>query len=211
MALNLIQLYLNVLTGQLVSVNGSPTSIPPLYYGDTPTFFVYPVMPTPGGNPLQSFSSYSMAGYSMNLTMAGPPNAQNPPTPFASLDGLTWVLASSGYSYFTGTVDLTQIATGNFIGNGPGKQAYFNLDVFDGSLKRTTLLQVQFTINASIDTVAAQPGGNPVQYLTQAQSDNKYVQIGAVPGKFIEWEDSVTGQKYVQNVQNGVLTLTPIS
>lgn len=181
--MGLIAIYLDVFNKVLVGVNGSPTTVPNQFYGDTPTFQIFPVVPPLSGNPNQPYTAVSYAGFTMNLTMAGTPNATTPPTPFASFDSMVWNVASNS---FTGTVDLTQAAVGTYIGATAGQVAYFNLDVFDANLKRTTLLQVTFNINASIDTAVVGPGGNAAQYATLAQLQGQFVQIdGNVNGKFI--------------------------
>lgn len=210
-ALNLVQLYLNVFTKTLVSVNGSPTSIPSLFYGDMPTFAIYPVVPA-GNNASQGYAPFDMNGYTMNLTMADAPNAQTPPTPFASFDGLAWVKPPTGFYYFTGTVDMTQAAVGTFIGNAQGKQAYINLDVFDSNLKRTTLLQTTFQLNASIDTVAVQPGGNPIQYATLAQIRQLFVPKLGAPGEyFILQSEDATKKIQVYLGDDGALKTPAIT
>lgn len=186
--LSLISLYLNVPTKTLVSVNGSPTSIPAMFYGDKQTIQVFPVQPF-SSNASQGYIPYSLTGYVCNLTMAGAPNATNPPTPFAAADGLTFTaIPAPGYSYFQGTLDLTQAGVGTFIGNAASAQAYFNIDVFDAALLRTTLFQNTFALNASIDTLAVGPPAPVASYLTANQIAALYVAIGAVPGKFITFQ-----------------------
>src|SRR6185437_3356079 len=125
-SISTVDLYLNVFTKTLVSVNGSPTVIPTQYYGDTPTFRVFPVIPA-GNNPAQGYVAIDLSAYTMNLTMADTPDAAAPPTPFASLDGMNW---NAGISGFVGVIDITQAPVGTFLGSSPTKPAYFNLDVF---------------------------------------------------------------------------------
>lgn len=199
--LSLISLYVNVFTKALVSVNGSPTTIPDQYYGDTPTFQFFPVVPNPNGQ-AGSFVSFDLTGYTSNITMADTPNATSPPTPFADTDGLTWMKPPSGLPFFVGAIDLTQPAVGTFIGALPLKTANINFDVYDPSLFRTTLLQTTFQMKASIDTVTASPPVNVPNYPTLAQLKNMFVQIAAFPGKFILWESPNGLVKKVETLNN---------
>jgi hypothetical protein len=188
--LSLTPLYLNMLTKTLVSVNGSPTSIPAMFYGDKQTFQIFPVQPV-SSNASQGYQQFVLGGYICNLTMAGAPNATSPPTPFAVADGLTYVaVASPGFGYFMGTLDLTQSAVGTYIGNNASAQAYFNIDVFDAALLRTTLIQTTFTLNASIDTLTVGPPAPVASYLTANQIAALYVAIGPVTGKFITFRSA---------------------
>lgn len=209
--LNLITLYVNVFTKQLVSVNGSPTSIPPLFYGDMPTFALCPVVPQ-SNNPNQGYASFDLTGYTSNLTMADAPNAANPPTPFASVDGLAYAKPSGGYAYFSGVVDMTQPAVGAFIGNAASRQAYFNWDVFDANLKRTTLLQTTFQLNASIDTVTPGTPGNPVIYPTLSQLRNLFVPKVGAPGEyFVLQSEDGTKKAQVYLGDDGALKVPSIT
>jgi hypothetical protein len=196
MSISTVNLFVNVQTKTLVSVNGSPTSFPPQFYGDKPTFAIYPVIPN-GANANNGYSPFSLTGYTMNLTLAGAPNAASPPTPFAAVDSMVWVPNSAPAvpgqgGYFIGMVDLTQPAVGTFLTAASAAAAtataYFNFDVFDSLLERTTLIQATFTLNASIDTVNAGPPVNVPSYPTLAQLLNTFVAIAAFPGKFIEFE-----------------------
>lgn len=209
--LNLIQLYVNVLTKTLVAVNGSPTQIPPMYYGDTPQFQLFPVAPL-GGNPQSGYAPFDLTGYSSNLIMADKPNAASPPPPFASLDGLSYVKPASGFPYFQGVIDVTQAAVGTFIGATDSKAAYLTWDVFSPSLRRTTLLQTTFSMVASNDTPAAGPAGPAVQFLTLAQALNLFLLVGAQPGKFIIWQDKNSTHKLLQSLDtDGALKLIPLT
>lgn len=181
MAVNLVQLFINVLTKTFVSVNGSPTTCPTQYYGDKPQFLICPVVPN-SSNPNQGYQPISLAGYTMNIVMAGTPNATTPPTPFASLDGMVW---SGSLNGFTGIIDLTQAAVAAFIQSASSATAYITIDVTDPALERTTFIQNQFQIAASNDTPAAGPSGPPVQYVTLVVALNTFVQIAGFPGKFI--------------------------
>lgn len=206
-SISTVDLYLNVFTKALVSVNGSPTIVPTQYYGDTPTFRVFPVIPA-GNNPAQGYVAIDLSVYTMNLTMADTPNAASPPTPFASLDGMTWNGSISG---FVGVIDITQAAVGTFLGSNATKPAFFNLDVFDATLKRTTLIQTTFTLSASIDTVVVQPAGPPVVYITLQQALGMFVQVGPVPGKQIIWQSPTTGIKRQQTLgDDGAMQDNPL-
>lgn len=198
--LSLLTLYLNVPTKSFVSVAGSPTSVPPQFYGDKPTFQIVPVQPA--AITAQGYIAYPLNGYTMNLTMAGAPNAQTPPTPFAAADGLIYVVPNSGFPYFQGTIDLTQAAVGTFIGNAPSMTAYFCVDCFDAGLLRTTLFQYTFSIQASIDTLNVAPPGPVNMYLTAAQIAALYLAIGAVPGKYCVWESPDGTKRRVQSLDN---------
>lgn len=182
--LSLITLYLSIPSKSFVNNGGTPTSVPDQFYGDMPMFAIYPVQPNSSNPSNPNYQPVNLAGYTMNLTMAAAPNAASPPTPFASLDGMTW---DGVNNRFLGAVDLTQPAVGTYIGNASGKIGYFNLDLFDSTLKRTTVYQEQFNMNASIDAVAAGPPGNPIQYITVAQALNLFVQIAGIQGKFINF------------------------
>lgn len=181
---NTVVLYFDIINKVLVSVSGSPTSLGTMYAGDKPLFVIYPVQPnvTSGStvwNPNNGYISVNMAGYTMNLTMAGTPNAAAPPTSFASLDGLTW---SATLSAFTGLLDLTPAAVTNYIGSNSSALAYYTIDVFDASNNRTTFTQSTFTIAASNDTPGTGPAGPSVQYLTLAQALNLFVLVAGAPG-----------------------------
>lgn len=212
MALNLVQLYINVLTKALVSVAGSPTSIPPMFYGDQVTLAIYPVIPasTITGNPLgnagQAFQTMSLAGYTMNITMAGTPNAQTPPTSFASLGAIAFNTPATGFGFFAGSLDLTQVAVQTFIGNNAAQTAYINLDVADANLKRATLLQTTFQLNASIDVVTPGIPTNPIIYLTAAQIRNLFVpKAGAAGESFTLQSEDGTKKAQVYLGDDGAL------
>lgn len=202
MAVNTVTLFIDVNAKKFVSVNGSPTGVPTQYNGDKPQFVICPVLPA-SSNPNQGYVSISLAGYTMNIIMAGTPNATNPPTAFASLDGMVWnanaAIAPNGQIFggFVGIIDLTQPAVATFIGTNASLQAWITLDVTDNILERTTFIQQQFTISASNDTPAVGPSGPSVQYLTVAQANNTYVQIGPIPGKQVIFM-SPDGTKQVQ-------------
>lgn len=181
---SLIQLYVNVLTKAFVSVNGSPVAMPTLYYGDAPTVNIYPVVPV-DSNPSHGYQTFDLTGNTMNLTLSDTPNAASPPTPFAAIDGMTWVKPSSGLSYFTGLLNLATTNAQTFIGNASGKQAWYSIDVFDSTPNRSTLILAQVPFNASNDTPGAAPpqqSGNP--YITANMLKNLCVPIKGTPGGF---------------------------
>lgn len=182
MAVNLVQLFINVLTKQFVSVNGSPITVPTQYDGDKPLFLICPVTPSSSNASNPQYLPVNLAGYTMNLVMAGTPDATNPPTPFASLDGMAWNASLNG---LTGILDLTQAAVATFIGTAASVPAWITLDVTDPTLNRTTLIQQTFTLSASNDMPAVGPSGPGVQYLTLVMALNTFVQIGPVQGKII--------------------------
>lgn len=216
MAVNTVILFINVVTKQFVSVNGSPTTVPTQYNGDKPQLIICPVQPA-SSNPNQGYISVNLAGYTANIIMAGTPNATNPPTPFASLDGLLWnanaVTLPTGQVFggFSGIIDLTQAAVATFIGTNASLQAWITIDVTDNILERTTFIQQQFTISASNDTPAIGPSGPGVQYLTVAQALNLFVQIGPIPGKQIIFQSQDSTKKVQQTLGNdGVLQENPL-
>jgi hypothetical protein len=194
MAVNirLIQLYVDVINKVIVSVQGSPTAVPALYYGDKPTFQIFPVTPGITGVAAGPFSGgqyvpASLAGYTMNITLGPAPNAEVPNASYASLDSIAWDATTSS---FIGTMDLTQSGVEDFIGMASSGAAWFNLDVFDATLNRTTIYQTtsaSVVVWASIDAPATGPAGPAVQYVTLAQALGIFVQIGPNPNKFIEF------------------------
>lgn len=215
-ALSQVNLYINVFSKQLVSVNGSPTSVPTQFYGDLPTFIIYPVVPNPSIP--GAFLTTSLAGFTMNITMAGQPNAGTPPTPFAQATGLVWnppgtptgstitgsLTTNPSYGYFSSNIDITQIAVKNYlVANGnSGATAYVDFDVFDPSASRTTLVQTTFQLNPSIDTVIPAPGGGAIVYPTLQQLIGIFVQIGAVKGKYIVFQSPDGTQTKTMQLQN---------
>lgn len=207
MAVNLVLLFVNALTKQFVSINGSATVCPTQYNGDKPQFTICPVQPA-SSNPNQGFVSVSLTGYTMNIVMADTPNATMPPTPFASLSGLVWnagaFTSPTGQIFggFVGVIDLTQAAVATFIGANAAKTAYITIDVTDPAIERTTFIQSQFSMAASNDTPATGPSGPTVQYLTLAQALNLFVQIGGIVGKqiiFISPDGTKTRQLICNN------------
>ncbi len=207
-SLSFINLYLNVYAKAFVSVSGSPISVPAQFYGDKPTFNIFPVVPF-DSNPSHGYVAYDASGSTMNFTMADVPNAASPPTPFAEQDGIAWNAASKSFS---GQLDLTQAAVGTFIGASAGKQAYFNLDILDVTLARTTLIQTTFQMNASIDAVAAGPPGPVAQYATLAQLANLFATIAAVPAKHIDFQSPDGTKKVSLSLgNNGAVLWTPIN
>ena len=198
--LSQLTLYLNVPTKSFVSIGGSPILIPPLFYGDKQAIQIVPVQPYTIA--AQGYQAYPLNGYTGDITMAGAPNAQTPPTPFVAADGLPYIVPATGLPYFQGTADLTVAAVGTFIGNNPGATAYFNFDVWDATPARTTLYQGTFQINASIDTLAAGPAAPLAQYLTAAQIAALYLSKGGVPGDYKIWISADGTKKRVQYLDN---------
>lgn len=181
---SVIKLYVNTYSKTLVNIGGSTILVPSLYYGDQPTFAVFPVIPI-NDNPLLGYTSVDLTGMSGRITMAGQPNANSPPTPFASLDGIAW---NGSLNCFIGTVDMTQPAVKAFLASAIFQTAYFNVDFFDVALERNTLFQSTFQLGASIDQVTAAPPSGAVVYPTLAQLLNIFVPVAATPGKRIEFQ-----------------------
>lgn len=201
MAARTINLFINIQTQQLVSVNGSPTSVPDIYYGDIVTFNVFGVQPA--ANPANIPTPVNLTGNTMNLTMAGAPNATSPPTPFASFDNAAYspsllTINSVNYGGYILQPNMTNGAVGAFIGPNPSAIAYINFDIYDAGLNRQTLYQDKFTVKASIDSVTFIPGPPGATTLTVQQALATFLQIAPFPGKQCLWQSPTTGIKVQQ-------------
>lgn len=189
---------LSVYSKKLVNNLGSPTTVPDLFYGDTPVFNLFPVTPQ-DANPNHGYNSSDLTGTTLGIFLSDTPNATSPPTPFAFTTALAW---NAALKCFSGAVDLTQLTTKTFIGANAFKVATIQFAVLDGTGSQNTLLQTTVPVNAAVNAVvpaAAQPGQ---QVLTVAQALAMFVLTGFVPGKRIDFQSDDGSKKKTLTLGN---------
>lgn len=162
---------------QLVSFNGSVTSIPNLFQSNTPTVRVTVVDPTGGLNP--QYQAVDLSGYGLRCSIGDTPTGSSGgPTPLALQDTFTWFASGS---YFEADLALNVAAIDAFIGSAASKGAYFELNL-TGSGGRETILQVPFQLSAVVDELTSTSPTPTDQYLTKAEVQATYAPLVGVPG-----------------------------
>jgi hypothetical protein len=147
----------------LAGVSGAASQIPDMFQGNSQDFEIAVYDPAALGN----YTKQDMAGSGLRVSVGDTPTGTSGgPTPLAIQTVWTW---NATTKVFTGTLALNTVAIDAFIGTAASKQAYFEINVTDGSGNRQTILQVTFNLKAVVDEQTSTTPTPTDQYLTKSE------------------------------------------
>jgi hypothetical protein len=178
--MSLLRLAIDRQNKALVSFNGSPTSIPALFQGNTQDFEITFVDPPTG---LQgSYTKVDLGTDGLRVAIGDTPTGTpGGPTPLAIQTTWTWDSANKN---FTASIALNTAAIDSFLGTAASKQAYFEVNVTTAG-NRITTLQTTFPLDAVVDEQTSTAPTPTDQYLTKAEQLAAFVQYISANGKTI--------------------------
>jgi len=165
---------------RLVSMNGSPSSLPDQFQSNNISLRVQCVNPSLSTLPLGSttYSIQNMSTFGMRVAVGDTPEGAVGPTPLALQTGMAWDGPSSS---FLGTLALNTAAIDGFLGTKASASAYFevNLTILG---TRITILQTQFTLRAVVDELSGTAPVPTDQYATLNESKALFMPRTGAPG-----------------------------
>lgn len=170
--MSLLRLSIDRQNKTLVNFNGSASSIPGLFQGNTQDFEITFVDP-----PTSLQGSYTKADVGTDgLRVAigqTPTGTAGGPTPLAIQTSWTW---SSSNKNFSASIALNTTDIDSYIGTAASKSAYFEVNLTTGG-NRITILQTQFTLFAVVDEQTSTTPATGDRYLTAAESIAAFVKF----------------------------------
>lgn len=156
----------------LVSVSGTPTTLPALFQYNLQEFQIQVVDPNGQIGAASQYTTVDLNGTSLRLAIT--------PTPTGTAGGpsvlalqTTWVWDATNL-WFTGSLDLSSSAIGSYIGTASSLAANFELTVTDGG-NRSTVYQGSVILKAAGDEGTATSPTPSELYLPKSESDARYV------------------------------------
>lgn len=162
--MGLLYLAVNRQTKQLVSFNGSATSIPPLFQNSVVTLRVAVV--DPSGSLTAPFTAVDEAGLGMRAWMGPQPiGGAETPDQLALNAALTWNAVGK---YFQGDISLNNTDVDTYLAGQPSKPAW--LELTETGTNRDTMLQISFALTAVGDEGSSTAPAPADSYYTKAES-----------------------------------------
>lgn len=175
-----LKLVINRQSRSLVNYGGGILSVPPLFQSNKQDLIVQVVDPTGSfGSP---FSIVNLNGLGLRVAVGQTPTGTSGgPTPLALQTTWTW---NATNSWFTGTLELNTAAVDSYISSAAARDAYFEVNIVDGS-DRKTILQEVFSLKAVVDEATSTAPTPTDSYLTTAESLATFVKKTGGNGEVI--------------------------
>lgn len=166
MASSILKLIVDRQNRTLVSQNGSVSTIPDCFQGNTLSLQVQVVDPT--GNFSNPYSVVDLNGFGLRASVGGPPTGTaGGPSPLALQDTFVWDPAPNRL-WFYADLALNTGAIDAYIGAAPFASAFFELNLTSGD--RSTILQKPFVLRAVVDEGTSTVPTPTDVYLTKAET-----------------------------------------
>lgn len=184
----------------------SRSSWPKLFQGSVQDLQVYVVNPT--GNTSAQYSVQVLGTSTCKVTAcSGAPNGNGTQTIVAGPLVMSWTTVSSTVGYFSGSLDLTQSNLASAIGINPTATVTIEIEIVTAAINQP-IYQESIVIYAPADANAVVNPQPPVNYLTAAESDGRYVLRILAPGDGILFtSDDGTQQKLLKLTNGGAFTI----